>query len=47
VFTQATLDRFLGRAAEHYRVRQLPEPRILVSRPDLPAEPEILVLPGR
>jgi L-ascorbate metabolism protein UlaG (beta-lactamase superfamily) len=47
VFTQATLDRFLARAAEHYRVRHMPEPRILVSRAELPAEPEILILPGR
>ncbi len=47
VFTQATLDRFLARAAEHFRVRHLPEPRLVVSRADLPSEPEILVLPGR
>jgi L-ascorbate metabolism protein UlaG (beta-lactamase superfamily) len=47
VFTAATLDRFLVRAAEHYRVRSIPEPRMLVSRADLPAEPEIRVLPGR
>ncbi len=47
VFTAARLERFLTRAAERYRVRHMPEPRILVSRADLPAEPEILVLPGR
>jgi L-ascorbate metabolism protein UlaG (beta-lactamase superfamily) len=47
VFTQARLDSFLARAAEHYRVRHMPEPKILVSRADLPAEPEIRVLPGR
>src|SRR5438132_3707732 len=35
VFTQATLDRFLGRAAEHFTVRRMPEARILVSRADL------------
>ena len=47
VFTLATLERFLGRAAEHFKVRQMAEPRILVSRADLPPEPEIIVLPGR
>jgi L-ascorbate metabolism protein UlaG (beta-lactamase superfamily) len=47
VFTQATLDRFLARAAEHFTLRRLPEPRIVVSRAELPAEPEIVVLPGR
>ena len=38
---------FLARAGEHYRIRRMAEPRILVSRADLPAEPEILALPGR
>lgn len=47
VFTAATLERFLARAAEHYQVRHLADPKILVSRADLPAEPEIRVLPGR
>lgn len=47
VFTQATLERFLARAGEHYRVRQMPEAKITLSRADLPAEPEIDVLPGR
>ena len=47
VFTQARLDSFLARAEAHYRVRQMAEPRLLLSRADLPAEPEILVLPGR
>jgi L-ascorbate metabolism protein UlaG (beta-lactamase superfamily) len=47
VFTAATLERFLARAAERYRVRHMPEARMLVSRADLPAEPEIRVLPGR
>ena len=47
VFTAATLDRFLARAAERYRVRHMPEPRIVVSRAELPAEPEVRVLPGR
>jgi len=47
VFSEARLDRFLARAGERYRIRRMAEPRILVSRADLPAEPEILVLPGR
>lgn len=47
VFTAATLDRFLARAAERYQIRHMPEPRMLVSRAELPAEPEIRVLPGR
>jgi hypothetical protein len=47
VFGEATLARFLARAAEHYQVRRLVEPQVRVSRADLPREPEILVLPGR
>jgi L-ascorbate metabolism protein UlaG (beta-lactamase superfamily) len=47
VFSEARLDRFLARAGERYRIRRMAEPRVLVSRADLPAEPEILVLPGR
>jgi L-ascorbate metabolism protein UlaG (beta-lactamase superfamily) len=48
VFTEETLTRFLARAAERgFSVRHAPEPRITLSRSDLPAEPEILVLPGR
>ena len=47
VFTQATLERFLLRAAEHYRVRHMAEQPLAVSRAGLPAEPEIVVLPGR
>ena len=48
VFTEETLARFLARAAERgYGVRHAAEPRITVSRSDLPAEPEILVLSGR
>jgi L-ascorbate metabolism protein UlaG (beta-lactamase superfamily) len=48
VFTEETLVRFLARAEERgFMVRRAPEPRIAVSRPDLPDEPEILVLPGR
>ena len=48
VFTEETLARFLARAAERgFGVRHAPEPRIAVTRSDLPERPEILVLPGR
>lgn len=48
VFTDATLARFLARAVERgFDVRHAPQPRITVSRADLPEQPEILVLPGR
>jgi L-ascorbate metabolism protein UlaG (beta-lactamase superfamily) len=47
VFTQATLDKFLERAAEFYTVRRAAEPAIVLSRAGLPASPEVLVLPGR
>ncbi|HEX6441742.1 MAG TPA: MBL fold metallo-hydrolase [Stellaceae bacterium] len=47
IFSQMTLERFLARAAEHYKVRQADKPRIVLTRADLPKEPEILVLPGR
>jgi L-ascorbate metabolism protein UlaG (beta-lactamase superfamily) len=48
VFTDATLARFLARAEERgFSVRHAPQPRITVSRADLPEQPEILVLPGR
>jgi L-ascorbate metabolism protein UlaG (beta-lactamase superfamily) len=47
VFTEATLDKFLARAAEFYTVRRASEPAIVLSRAGLPASPEVLVLPGR
>jgi L-ascorbate metabolism protein UlaG (beta-lactamase superfamily) len=47
VFTQATLDRFLARAAEFYTVRRAEDPAIVLTRAGLPAVPEVLVLPGR
>ena len=48
VFTEETLARFLARAEEQgFGVRHAPEPRITVTRSDLPERPEILVLPGR
>jgi len=46
VFTQATLDRFLARAAEFYTVRRAEDPAIVLTRVGLPAVPEVLVLPG-
>jgi L-ascorbate metabolism protein UlaG (beta-lactamase superfamily) len=47
VFTQATLDKFLARAAEFCTVRRAAEPAVVLSRAGLPASPEVLVLPGR
>lgn len=47
VFSDATLARFLARAADRFAVRRHPEPRLVVSRGELPAQPEIVVLPGR
>ena len=47
VFSEATLTRFLARAADRFEVRRLSDPRVTVSRAELPAQPEILVLPGR
>jgi len=47
VFTQATLDRFLARAAEFYTVKRAEEPAVALTRASLPAAPEMLVLPGR
>jgi len=48
VFTEETLARFLARAEERgFGVRHAPEPRITVTRSNLPERPEILVLPGR
>jgi L-ascorbate metabolism protein UlaG (beta-lactamase superfamily) len=47
IFSDATLARFLARAADRFEIRRLSEPKILVSRADLPEKPEIQVLPGR
>ena len=47
VFTQATLDKFLARAAEFYTVKRAADPSVVLTRATLPAEPEMLVLPGR
>jgi L-ascorbate metabolism protein UlaG (beta-lactamase superfamily) len=47
IFSQVTLDRFLARAEEHYKLHRSDSPKIVLSRADLPKEPEVLVLPGR
>jgi len=47
IFSDATLARFLARAADRFEIRRLSDPKILVSRADLPEKPEIQVLPGR
>ena len=47
IFGRATHDRFLARLGQHYRVRWADEPRLVLSRATLPAEPELVVLPGR
>jgi hypothetical protein len=47
IFGQTTLDRFLARLGEHYRVRRADEPKIMLTRASLPAQPELIVLPGR
>jgi L-ascorbate metabolism protein UlaG (beta-lactamase superfamily) len=47
IFTQATLDKFLTRIGDLYAVQLAEAPTVVVTRSELPAEPEILVLPGR
>jgi len=47
IFSQVTLDRFLVRAEEHYKLHRSDSPKIVLSRADLPKAPEVLVLPGR
>src|SRR5438874_2483244 len=47
VFTQATLEKFLARAAEFYTVKRANDPSVTLTRATLPGEPEMLVLPGR
>ena len=46
IFTRATLDKFLTRAHDLYRVRNATSATVVLSRSDLPETPEILVLPG-
>jgi L-ascorbate metabolism protein UlaG (beta-lactamase superfamily) len=46
IFTRATLDKFLTRIGDLYRVRYLTSSTIVLSRADLPETPEIMVLRG-
>jgi hypothetical protein len=46
-FGQATLERFLTRAAVDWPVERRDTPSIVVSRASLPAAPTVVVLPGR
>jgi len=46
IFTRATLDKFLTRIGDVYRVRNLTRSTVVLSRSDLPETPEILVLLG-
>ncbi len=45
-FTQAVLERFLALEYDRFAVRQSATPTVIVSRANLPARPEIWVLPG-
>ena len=47
IFTQATLDKFLARTGDFYAVRHAEARTVVLTRSELPTEPEILVLPGR
>ena len=46
-FTQTTLDQFLTRIRDFYAVRHAETRTIFLTRSELQAEPEIMVLPGR
>ena len=46
IFTQATLDKFLTKIRDFYAVRHAEARTVVLSRSALPAEPEIMVLPG-
>ncbi len=46
-FSSSTLNRFIERAREKYQVEFSDTPSIVVSRSTLPAQPKLLVLPGR
>jgi L-ascorbate metabolism protein UlaG (beta-lactamase superfamily) len=47
IFSQPILDRFLARVGDLYKVRWADDPSLVLTRADLPKEPEILVLLGR
>ncbi|NWG25754.1 MAG: MBL fold metallo-hydrolase [Pseudorhodoplanes sp.] len=46
-FSAFTLERFLNRVREKYKVETSDTPSIVISKATLPAEPKLLVLPGR
>jgi L-ascorbate metabolism protein UlaG (beta-lactamase superfamily) len=46
IFTQATLDKFLTKIGDFYAVRHATSRTIVLSRAELPASAEIVVLPG-
>jgi L-ascorbate metabolism protein UlaG (beta-lactamase superfamily) len=45
-FTREVLDQFLALEKDRYAVREFPGATAMISRVDLPAKPEIWVLPG-
>jgi L-ascorbate metabolism protein UlaG (beta-lactamase superfamily) len=45
-FNPYTLNRFLDRIRDDFRVEMAKEPTIVVSQATLPGEPKVLVLPG-
>jgi L-ascorbate metabolism protein UlaG (beta-lactamase superfamily) len=47
IFTQASLDKFLIRIGDFYAARHTGGLTVVLSRSELPAEPEIMVFPGR
>ena len=47
IFAEATLDKFLTRIGDFYAVRHADGPTVVLTRSELPAAPEIMVLPGR
>jgi L-ascorbate metabolism protein UlaG (beta-lactamase superfamily) len=47
IFSRATLDRFLARVGDLYKLRWSDEPSLTLTRADLPKDPEVRVLPGR
>jgi L-ascorbate metabolism protein UlaG (beta-lactamase superfamily) len=46
IFTHATLDKFLTRIGDLYRVRHATSSTIALARSQLPEKPELVVLPG-
>jgi L-ascorbate metabolism protein UlaG (beta-lactamase superfamily) len=46
IFTRATLDKFLTRIGNLYAVRQGTSRTVVLTRSELPASAELLVLPG-